>query len=309
MVRDLREAVLRQHRNAGRKVARLDKQGAGIAGTEFDPRRDVLKVSRYTRKQLLAYQRELSEFSRRGGGFVPMGDGKVTVHEWDRFKAAEREVNRIRSDIFNRVKDVQVEGLDQTFGRVIGIEPTKVRDADSTNNPFRQTNVRADSFPGVDEFRNRQADMFDNTDIENYVGKFNAGMRESLTKMFDSIAGAFGDSALMGMDDMISEMSDLGFMMLAGRKSFMNKAADVYEVATRLLKSDGRSMKEEMDDRTLEMNDETSENLNSMMETVERVSDANQSLKNKLNRLRKKYTKKGGGLLGKIANIFRRKGL
>ena len=118
----LRAEVLRKHRNAQNKMARLARsKGVVLRGTEHDVLRDRQRVSGYTRKQLAAYAAQLDAFNDRKNQYLRGAEKTIiTSREFRKLKQAERDFNRRANEFFNRIKDIKLPAAVGGTGISIG---------------------------------------------------------------------------------------------------------------------------------------------------------------------------------------------
>lgn len=96
--------VQKLHRSVNKKVSRNKGKGVLLSGTEFDPRRDLSKVKRYTNKQLDAYAAELAGFTSRKTQFAPDAFGRaMPASEFRGYKGLETENKRQANAAFDKV--------------------------------------------------------------------------------------------------------------------------------------------------------------------------------------------------------------
>jgi hypothetical protein len=92
----LRNEIKRKHRNAARKVNRIEKStGVNIRATGYDPRTsDFSKIGKYTAKQLIAYGNKLDEFNSRRTAFVAGVENEpISRGKWAEYKRNEKAIN------------------------------------------------------------------------------------------------------------------------------------------------------------------------------------------------------------------------
>lgn len=125
----LRAEARQRHRAATRKVSRLKNNvGVNVAGTEYDPRRDLSKVKSYTAKQLSAYIAELNGFVSRSRQYVPdVAARPIPKTVFGEYKAVERAYNAMVNASTDDVKDIRLPS-----GMTIGERRAMLR----ANHPF-----------------------------------------------------------------------------------------------------------------------------------------------------------------------------
>lgn len=149
----LRGIALRKAANATAKIRRLEKTGIRVAGSLYDPRREVENVKRYTRKQLNAYVRNLDEFTSRSTKFV-RGAGGAAISKMDmaRYEAAQTVYNLTGDRLRARNANLPMPGQDVTVGEARG-KPAQnfINAPDNTILPYVKRSP--ESFPSAEAIR------------------------------------------------------------------------------------------------------------------------------------------------------------
>lgn len=191
----LRALARAKHRNAGKKVSRIQNSDDGILirGSKHDPRRDAKAISRYTEKQLNAYISKLDKFLSRKTQFVADAYSKpIPKQTWKRWLAAEDARNRRKADLFNKVKDIELPNGQGTIGdyeaRTRPKRPEMTRSA--TANPYAQTQRGSRDFTSVKSveklIRKAQRDWLD-SDIKKRVKMARKVMDDMLEHVGDGV--------------------------------------------------------------------------------------------------------------------------
>ena len=109
----LRALARKRHAAATRKVNRLrNTKDADVAGTKFDPRRDLAGLKRYNTAQVMAYIKRLDSFLDRRNQFV--GDARqrpIPVYGkngWKEYQDAQNKYNRLAVGKFDDIRDVRL---------------------------------------------------------------------------------------------------------------------------------------------------------------------------------------------------------
>lgn len=94
----LRKEVERKRKAASNKIARTRRQnGAELAGSQFDPRRNPGVEQRYNRAQLNSYLSQLNDFMRRTNQFVGAKSGiPMRKGRFDAYKKLETQQDQLR---------------------------------------------------------------------------------------------------------------------------------------------------------------------------------------------------------------------
>jgi len=136
---ELRALARARHKAATRKVSRLNtRHDVAVSGTEFDPRRDLSKVKRYTSAQLSTYIAELSRFVSRQTQYVGDVHRKpMRAQDWRKYQEVEAIHNAQVSSKLAPVKDIKLPNQDQTLGEWLEGTKPKHRSAAqlATNTP------------------------------------------------------------------------------------------------------------------------------------------------------------------------------
>jgi hypothetical protein len=113
---ELRELAAKRHRAVTDKISRTRRRnGAELAGTEYDPRRQRQAIARMSRRQLQATIKAYNQFTARSTQFV--GDANrapISKQAWDKYKAAEAEFNKRSAARFDRVGQTEIPGSNMT---------------------------------------------------------------------------------------------------------------------------------------------------------------------------------------------------
>jgi hypothetical protein len=106
----LRALARKRHQAATRKVKRLSNvRDVDIAGSRFDPRRDLAGLKRYNTAQVMAYIRKLDSFLDRSNQFV--GDAKrrpIPIKEWQQYQRIQNQYNQGASAVFDDIKNIRL---------------------------------------------------------------------------------------------------------------------------------------------------------------------------------------------------------
>jgi len=101
---ELRRQVKAAQTRANKKVSRLRGKGVNVAGTTYDPRRNISNIKKYNAKQLTSYLGQLNSFVDRATGFVPGAEGvPINKAEWNAYKRAEAQYNKIAQSHYESV--------------------------------------------------------------------------------------------------------------------------------------------------------------------------------------------------------------
>lgn len=116
---DLRKLARTRHRAANNKVSRLkNDKGVIIAGSDYDPRRNLTAIKRYNKTQLNAYINQLNAFTGRKTQFVSGVEGQpLSAAKWSEYKAAENAYNQIAGKYMKSIGDIVIPGSGLTVAQ------------------------------------------------------------------------------------------------------------------------------------------------------------------------------------------------
>ena len=159
----LRAIAKAKHKRASAKVSRIRNSAnpVEIAGSKYDPRREISKIDRYNSRQLSVYIKKLETFNSRTTQFV--GDSKyrpIPKSKWDVYKKAEAEMNKRKEQAFNAIKHLRMPPVDKhTPGTTIEEFEKRTRPVNmsmlnpAVNNAYHQVNRRSRSVPSEKALR------------------------------------------------------------------------------------------------------------------------------------------------------------
>jgi hypothetical protein len=155
---ELRAEARRRQQAANAKVRRLRAKGVEVEGTNYDPRRDISRINRYTRQQLTNYIGELNAFTSRGNQYTRLANGFVPSREWRAYKAPERQYNRIGKRQYDRVSDLQLPNTGMTVSeRDATMRPTnpKIRrgSGEAVRRIYEPVNLRPEQVDSPEALR------------------------------------------------------------------------------------------------------------------------------------------------------------
>lgn len=115
---ELRAEVRKRQQAVNRKLRRYDRNGIELSGTEHDPRRPGVDISRMRSRDLTSYLNRLNGFMSRSTQFVGDRKGRpIAMSEWRRYKRAETAANRRADRLYNTIKDIKMPGGQMTLGQ------------------------------------------------------------------------------------------------------------------------------------------------------------------------------------------------
>jgi hypothetical protein len=113
-----RAQALHLQRRVNHKISRLrTKQDVEVAGSQYDPRRPVRNIKRYTQKQLDALIARQTQFVDRTTQFV--GDAyrrPIPVSEFKQLHVAELARHKQAQEVYKKHKDIPLPGGHETIG-------------------------------------------------------------------------------------------------------------------------------------------------------------------------------------------------
>ena len=225
-----RAEVLRLQRNAGKKISRVKgKQGAVVAGSEYDPRRALSDISTMRGRDLDAMIRRLTRFNSRDTQFVAGHEGvPMPRTDWRAYVAAQEGLNAKKKREHDSVKDIPMPLGDETIGqRTAKMTPDHAGAGNPAVNPFRPVNRLPGDITGTaklkaltKKLRKQQGSKWD---AEEHIAT-----RNIFRDMIDKI-GAPELAAAVGA------LSPKQFMVMWHYTSFASDLSRWYEVAKELV--------------------------------------------------------------------------
>lgn len=202
-VEALRAQVRQQRKRATAKAGRLRReQRAHVAGTKFDPRRNVGAESRMNERQLRAYLGRLQGFNKRSTQFVggvagaPLPRAKVNA-----FLQAQSNFNETRKNLRDRInpESESAKRMNKRHGKslatdnILGMSRLDPRNITSAKNLEKATDLLRRRMSGagtrsdIDRARKALKTMATTHDLAKIVGEFTD----------DEVALAFSDNTFM----------------------------------------------------------------------------------------------------------------
>lgn len=200
---ELRAEVRKRQQAVNRKIRRTEGNGARIANTKYDPRRDV-DISRMRSRDLNNYLTRLNTFMDRKNQFIP-GTGGQPIHisVWRGYKRAERAANRRADRLFKQVANVKLPGGDMT----IGSRHASVTNTDfpstanhTVNSPLRKVNRQLRSMPSEKAIRRLTKQQQDKVDPQ-FLKLFVKRGRQEAYKMLNALNDTEITKELKGLTD------------------------------------------------------------------------------------------------------------
>jgi hypothetical protein len=118
-IKALRNLAKARQRAAGKKISRLKSRGVDIAGTGYDPRKDIANINRLNGKQLNAFIERLDTFTSRSTSFVASGNPRdpFTRAQWNRYEKGRKAIRNKGVAEQNKFSNVPLMNQDQTIGQ------------------------------------------------------------------------------------------------------------------------------------------------------------------------------------------------
>ena len=189
---ELLAEALNKTQRSGAKISRIrNKNGAEVAGTEFDPRVSRERIKHYNSKQLESYIKKQDRFLRRQVQFVPMLHGApLPANEWKQYQRAENEINARRKERLAQVEDIVLPNqphlkwkADKTIGDLVKEKgASKLAYYDSSDSMTKDTKMESVTFTSRES-----------------VAKMRDFLKEQKTTRWEAAASARGDYAISAM--------------------------------------------------------------------------------------------------------------
>ena len=117
-LQQLRQQVRLEHRRATAKASRLRARGVEVGGTNYDPRRDLSNVKRYTKKQLETYSSQLRNFNSRQTTYYAGSEGAILPGDKVReLRQAESRLKRKADREYKKVADIALPNVRLTVAQ------------------------------------------------------------------------------------------------------------------------------------------------------------------------------------------------
>lgn len=217
----LRLEVLKKHAAATKKISRLRRvNGVDIGRTEYDPRRNTLNLQRYTRKQLEAYNAQLTQFNSRAVGFV-QGKGGVPIPsaQWREYKALERRYNAAGAKHNASVGNIKVPGSGQTIEqRAATLHPTANVDIGKMYVTINRTSTNIKSPAALTKL----IKQMQKKTAADYVPKEVKKTRKAMSNLLKTVG-------LSDLQDKVNNLTDAQFNVLYQHTNFSTSIVNSYE--------------------------------------------------------------------------------
>lgn len=198
-VERLRQEIKRRRSAVTNKIARTKRvNGASVAGSEFDPRRDHNAIKRYNGAQLRRYLGELNSFMSRSNQFVA-GDRGAPLPR-NMVRELERKVNNFKTagdKHMESIGDVMVTPIGRTVSEFYS-DRTKNRRGATVNTPYGATIKSATGITSVKALKEIMAQV-DKMNSKSFMPDKIAQGRHNLIKAL----------SMMGRDADIAEVNEL----------------------------------------------------------------------------------------------------
>lgn len=208
-------------------MARLRSNGVIVAGSEFDPRRDPAKVSRYNSRQMKSYIRELNEFTNRRNQFVGAADGAaVPLSQWKEFLKVQDEYNKRVASYRQGFENVAipVKGDDMTIGAFDRkMQPDSIfAKGRAAHRPLTPSDSDIANITGPNSLKDLQKALEKKLKPEYLEEKIRQG-REQMQMMLDEIGAPELNKA-------VNELNDYQFNILWSEIDLADTISGIYEV-------------------------------------------------------------------------------
>lgn len=231
-IQKLRAEVLAKQRKASQKVSRLkSRNGANIAGTELDPRRDKEVIGRLNTRQLQALSQRLDQFnSRRTQYYGGLKGTVIDVKQKRKLRYAEQAANKRNAELMARVSDIMIKPARMTIGeRMKGVRsmrsPIQQRLA-AANDPFAELSRKLSNISG--KGIDRIVDSVREQSKPEFFSKVSEAGREQFMKMLDTV---YAEDLRLAVADLTTEQ----FGLLWHFTKFATIISASYESITREL--------------------------------------------------------------------------
>lgn len=242
--------VRARHDAVTRKVSRTRRvNGAELAGTEYDPRKDRSTIAKLNRRQLETTLRSYNTFTNRKTQFY--GDAErrpIKRSAWLAYKAAETKLNQASAARFGEFANTDVPGRGMTAKQYRAATKSEFpRAADpAVNDPYAQFNRQPNNIASAKQLDKLVKDLNKRSTPAAHARLLNKG-KSNATDMLDVI----GDDT---MKRAVRKLNKRQFEWLWNISPFAKSASLRYSVASAMSADRQASwMDDVMDEQTSDM--------------------------------------------------------
>lgn len=175
--------VVRVHKNATRKVSRLNSKGVKIAGTRNDPRENLKDVRNMSTRELREYRQTLGVFNSRDSSFVAGVKGKaLDASKFREYKRLEALYNKGLKDRLKDIKDVKIPGNDLTIGERYERMVPKGRSIGGGTSRFHPYDRSSKGFPN-DKAIDKAIEDMEKRLVPTFIAQQDQKIRENFMKL------------------------------------------------------------------------------------------------------------------------------
>lgn len=189
-IQELRAIVAKRQRAVTNKISRTRRvNGAEIAGTEYDPRKQRDDIARMNRRQLQSTLNQYNKFTSRATQFY--GDAErrpITRQQWQRYKNAEAQFNQASDRRFAPFKNTDVPLRNMTasaYRAATQSEFPGMADA-AVNDPYGKFNRQPSNIASVKRLDKLVADMRKRATAKDYQERIQSA-REIANTMLERL--------------------------------------------------------------------------------------------------------------------------
>lgn len=182
------ERVLRKHRNAIKKVSRLEHKGIRIRNTDEYPYAKPDEIRNYSQRELAQHEAKLDAFTSRQRQYVPGADNAAIRKETlDRYIELQNRNNAIAEGIEAAIGKIKLPGEgDTTVETLMAMREKLTQKMNTQERFFEKINRGANNFTGekavqeaLKEMERRQSNAFVNDRIERRLNSIRAALTYS----------------------------------------------------------------------------------------------------------------------------------
>lgn len=234
------ERVLRKHRNAIKKVSRLEHKGIRIRNTDENPSVPANDIRSMNARQLRAHEKQLDAFTSRENQYVPGADNQAIRRKTlENYLKVQEQNNRLADQVENAVRDIKLPGSDMTVGTLLAVRGKLPQSMESQERFFEKINRGASNLNGeaaaqkaISELQRRMS---------------NAVINQRLEKRLNSIRAALTYSGNADLVDVVNNLSMAEQIFMIDYSTF-GKTAALY-IDSAKYSSDGELSNAEYEER------------------------------------------------------------
>lgn len=177
--------VVRVHKNATRKVSRLNNKGVKVGGTRNDPRENLKDVRNMSTRELREYRQRLGVFNSRDTAFAPGVKGKaLDASKFREYKRLEALYNKNLKSRIEQFGDVKIPGNDLTVSERYQRMIPKGRSIGGGTSRFHPYDRSSKGFPN-DKAIDKAIEDMEKRMVPGFIAQQDQKIRENFMKLME----------------------------------------------------------------------------------------------------------------------------